>query len=610
MRQRIRKSRGPVTARLVMRNWKAFIMFELLYKLLITVAGFPLLGLCFTGIMRLSGYPYLTRENIWLFLKHPLTILMILAFVLLAATVNMIDISAVIYTLDQSRQKEQAGLVAIIRFSVRNALRIWLPQNYLLVCVLLMLMPFASIGMATGVMSTLSVPGFVTEVILSKKLYMVLAAALVILAGLLLMRWLYAIHYYTLEGCSFRQAHQRSTALSDKHRLGDFLTLIASQTVFWLVQLGLTVGLVSAAMALSGFFENMFVLRWLTTTGVWIVVVLVILASMALSTPVAYAVVSALFYLHKEEKGEEEIHIPPPGMEKDPARLRLQHRILLSAAGLLLVAAFGVGFLFTSGRLNPQIEHVRVMEITAHRGASAFYPENTMAAFRGAWEQGADWTELDVQQTKDGQLIIMHDPNTRRTTGVPGNVWDMTYEQISKLDAGSSFSREFAGEPVPLLSEVCQYARDAGVRLNIELKPTGHETNFEQSVIDVIREYELVDRCVITSQVYGTLRRVKECDPEVTTVYVTSLAYGAVNHLSAADHFSLMASSATKTMVSRMHNVGKQVYAWTVNNARSMNRMIERGVDNIITDNVELARQCVRQSRYSQLLSEVVSAVE
>ena len=376
MRQRIRKSRGPVTARLVMRNWKAFIMFELLYKLLITVAGFPLLGLCFTGIMRLSGYPYLTRENIWLFLKHPLTILMILAFVLLAATVNMIDI--------------------------------WLPQNYLLVCVLLMLMPFASIGMATGVMSTLSVPGFVTEVILSKKLYMVLAAALVILAGLLLMRWLYAIHYYTLEGCSFRQAHQRSTALSDKHRLGDFLTLIASQTVFWLVQLGLTVGLVSAAMALSGFFENMFVLRWLTTTGVWIVVVLVILASMALSTPVAYAVVSALFYLHKEEKGEEEIHIPPPGMEKDPARLRLQHRILLSAAGLLLVAAFGVGFLFTSGRLNPQIEHVRVMEITAHRGASAFYPENTMAAFRGAWEQGADWTELDVQQTKDGQIIVMH----------------------------------------------------------------------------------------------------------------------------------------------------------------------------------------------------------
>ena len=606
MRQRIRKSRGPVTAGLVMRNWKAFIMFELLYKLLITVAGFPLLGLCFAGIMRLSGYPYLTRENIWLFLKHPLTILMILAFVLLAATVNMIDISAVIYTLDQSRQKEQAGLVAIIRFSVRNALRIWLPQNYLLVLVLLMLMPFASIGMATGVMSTLSLPGFVTEVILSKKLYTILAAALVMIAGLLLMRWLYAIHYYTLEGCSFRQAHQRSAALSDKHRLGDFLTLIASQTVFWLVQLGLTVGLVSAAMALSGFFENMFVLRWLTTTGVWIVVVLVILASMALSTPVAYAVVSALFYLHKEEKGEEEIHIPPPGMEKDPARLRLQHRILLSAAGLLLVAAFGVGFLFTSGRLNPQIEHVRVMEITAHRGASAFYPENTMAAFRGAWEQGADWTELDVQQTKDGQIIVMHDSNTKRTTGKNANVWELTYDEIAQLDAGSFFSPEFAGEKVPLLREVAAFSKESGLRLNVELKPTGHEKDFEKAVVDIIREYGLENDCVITSQVYGVLERVKEYDPEMETVYVMSLAYGDITRMEAADHFSVEASSATSRMVSHVHNAGKQIYAWTVNSEKSINSMIENRVDNIITDNIPLARKCVEDSRYSDLLSDFI----
>ena len=590
--------------RLLRLNWRPLVIFELFFKVTLAIVLIPVVSGAVNLAMRMSGFAYVTVENVVRFALHPVTLAMMLATAFLAATFDAMDIGAVIYLLDQSAQGVRARPGRVLRFSFRSALRIWRPANLPLAVVMLLLFPFMNIALILGAISVLPIPEFVYEFFRTHAVIPPLFFGTLFVMSLLLTRWLYAFHYYAMEGCAALEAFRRSAALSRGHRLGDFFALLVAQGLFGGLAVGASMLLALLAAALG---------RHTTVQMAEILLMLAAALSLAIvfgiSTPLSQGIASGLYYQHRRAAGERVTHIvenaPASGISR---RKRLA--TYLAASALLTAGCLYVGGLYGSGALNPPIEQVRVMEITAHRGASSLYPENTMAAFRGAWELGADWVELDVQQTKDGQLIIMHDPNTRRTTGVPGNVWDMTYEQISKLDAGSSFSREFAGEPVPLLSEACQYARDVGVRMNIELKPTGHETNFEQSVIDVIREYELVDRCVITSQVYGTLRRVKECDPEITTVYVTSLAYGAVNHLSAADHFSLKASSATKTMVSRMHNVGKQVYAWTVNNARSMNRMIERGVDNIITDNVELARQCVRQSRYSQLLSEVVSAVE
>ena len=106
------------------------------------------------------------------------------------------------------------------------------------------------------------------------------------------------------------------------------------------------------------------------------------------------------------------------------------------------------------------------------------------------------------------------------------------------------------------------------------------------------------------------VERVKEYDPEIVTVYVMSLAYGNITKLTAADHFSVEASSATGRLVSRVHNAGKQIYAWTVNSENSINSMIERNVDNIITDNIPLARRCVEESRYSDLLTEFIKRLK
>ena len=589
---------------LVTRNWRTLVAFELCYRLLLVSVMVPVLGLGLRATMWALGYSYLTLENVVGFLTQPLTLAIGAALVLVAATFTMVDVSAVLYVLDLSRQDVSARLGATLRFAAQNSLRVWRPEGVGLVLVVLLLMPLLGAGMACGVLTTLRVPDFIMAYVSVSPAYTALHAVVVALLWLLMMRWTYTLHYFTLERCPFGEAHRRSRALSRGNLARDVLWTLVVQGVFALAYDALLLVSTTAALGVSSVLATHPILRWLATSGVWMAALGSLVVASALVTPVSYGVVSALYYRHRAERGESCRHVTPSRPIIDPRRQGAVTFARAAAVSFVLVVCLAFGLLVSTGALNPEIEYLRTCEVTAHRGASADYPENTMAAFRAAREMGADWVELDVQQTADGVLVVSHDANFMRTTGVDRNVWEMSAAEVAELDAGSSFSREFAGEHVPTLAEVAAYARLSGLRLNIEIKPTGHETDIERAVIDVVRREGIASRCVVTSQSYASLVRVKEIDPTIQTVYVMSLAYGDITSLTAADHFSIEATSATRSLVRRVHNAGGQVLAWTVNSEDSIRRMVDRNVDNIVTDDVALARRCVQESRYSDLLRE------
>ena len=262
-----------------------------------------------------------------------------------------------------------------------------------------------------------------------------------------------------------------------------------------------------------------------------------------------------------------------------------------------------------TGKINPKIEYIRKMDITAHRGASVKYPENTLSAFVGAKKLGADWIELDVQQTKDKQIVVSHDTNLKRVTGVNKDIIDMDYSEIKKLDAGSFFDKKFKNEKIPLLSEVLEFAKKNNIRLNIELKPTGKETDFEKQVVDLIKEYQFENRCIVTSQMYNVLKNTKNVDKNIKTVYVMSIAIGNITDAKYADAFSVEASNVNPDLVNKVHNEGKELLAWTVNTEESINKMIDMNVDNIITDNIELGKELVEKSKCSDFVNEFVKII-
>lgn len=360
------------------------------------------------------------------------------------------------------------------------------------------------------------------------------------------------------------------------------------------------------AFLLGELFSKLQLLGIVSASVVWVFLAASSFVMSALGTPISYACISFLFYGHKNKKQEEILHIQTDGCS--PNKLKRSAAITLEIL-LFTCCVFCCSFYLYGvchHKISLPVEHFGTMEVTAHRGASRFYPENTMAAFEGAKELGADWIELDVQQSKDGQIFVMHDANFMRTAGIDCNTWELTYNKISRLDAGSFFDIKFNGEKIPLLTETIAFAKDNHIKLNIELKPTGHEEKFEKTVVDMINQEHFREQCVITSQVYEVLERVKAYDPQIQTVYVMSLAYGNINRLAAADNFSIEATSVTEKIVSDVHNAGKQLYAWTVNTEENINRMIDPGVDNIITDDVTLAKECIYLSKTSDVFEEYI----
>lgn len=592
--------------RLLHVNWKTMVRFELLYKMLSLSIFTPVFWGIFNGIMKITGYEYLTIENVLAFLGNPLTLAALLVLFLCMAVYTMVDIGAVIFLLDQSYQGVKVSLLQTMDSAVRNAIKVFQKKNILIAFVVLFLIPFLNIGVASGYVSSIAIPEFIMDFIRGNWKLLILFLAALLGLGALLLRWLYAFHYFILEGCDFKEARHKSASLSQKNKIKDLAVLIGTQIGGYLIYFIFVLMGIFLAVFLGGLFSRWKLFGVISASVVWVFLAVSLLVMSALGTPVSYACISILFYGHKEERQEEILHGEAACVQNKESKNKFLYTVEILLLILSVVCCSFYLYSVYDHKVSIQVEYIRTMEVTAHRGASASYPENTMAAFEGAKGLGADWIELDVQQSRDGQIFVMHDTNFKRTAGIDRNTWEMDYEEIRMLDVGSFFDSSFSEESVPLLSEVIAFAKKNGIKLNIEIKPTGHEHEFEQKVAELIEKERFWNECVITSQVYEVLEKVKAQDSRIQTVYVMSLAYGDINRLAAADHFSVEAASITKKLVADVHNAGKQIYAWTVNTEESINRMIDLNVDNIITDDVTLAKECIYLSKTSDVVSEYV----
>lgn len=238
----------------------------------------------------------------------------------------------------------------------------------------------------------------------------------------------------------------------------------------------------------------------------------------------------------------------------------------------------------------------RTVHIIAHRGASAYAPENTLAAFKKAIELGADILELDVHQTKDSQLVVIHDGSVNRTTNGKGKVKDLTLSQIKSLDAGSWFSPEFAGERIPTLDEVFDITPDSVVLL-IELKEgSGVYSGIEERVIRVIRERKAEHRVILKSfedEILDHLRAIAPDIPRLKIILMQipllgiiierGLNFGTVLNDS-VQYIQHHRIGLAESFIAKAHRRGYKVFAWDVHDEARMRELIERGIDGIETD--------------------------
>ena len=602
---------------LLRRNVPALLWFELLYKLLGVTLFFPLLYGIFDFCMFITGYRYLTLENVRFFFRNPLVYLGILLMVLLLLLYAFLDISAVIYILHCSWCRKRTTAILAMRFAVRNLKAAWKKGNRRIFRLVLLTIPIYNAGQIPELFSTYSVPNLFLLPASSREAILLGMLAVYLLLLLPFLRKMYVFHYFTLEAVGYDEAVKKSKALGEKHHFSDAVIFLGFQAVCFLLYICLLFAAIFFIILFNRVFSGFSHLNQLYFSVVKIVMTVFILIFTLLGVPVSVICSSFLYYTRKgiaEEKTASLAQIHKARncriSEREKAlRTKYRKAVLLSEMAVFFITVSLCCFYIYRahrGELKRNIEFLDNMEVTAHRGASRYYPENTMIAFQGALEAGADWIELDIHESRDRQIFVMHDRNFKRTTGKNANAWELTYDEIRTLDAGSFFDDEYRGEKIPLLSEVIDFAKEADIRLNIELKPAVQEAELEELLVSLLHEKDFVSRCVVTSQQYEALEKIKSLDEEITTVYVMGFAYGNINRLQAADNFSIRYSSITDSLVRRVHNAGRQIYAWTVNGRDAINLMTEKQVDNIITDNVYLARQCISTRANSDTLNDYI----
>ena len=229
-------------------------------------------------------------------------------------------------------------------------------------------------------------------------------------------------------------------------------------------------------------------------------------------------------------------------------------------------------------------------EITAHRGASAYAPENTLIAYQAAIDMGADRAELDVWLSKDGEVVLMHDEELMRTTGAEGMVWELTLKELKKLEAGAWFSEEFKGEAIPTLKEVIHLVRGK-MKLNIEVKTSQPEPRIARKVVDIVRSENFIDQCIVTSFDRTVIEEVKKIAPEITTGFLFDEDYpedvmkGNWNILSCSHEIT------TKAFIDETHRNGKRIHVWTINDEAQIRHFTRINVDGIITDRPDIVKK-------------------
>ena len=598
------------TFKMIKYNLKTLVRFEYLYKSILALILIPMAIGAFNLTMKVTGYTYLTLENIVEFALNPITIILLLLIIIFLTIITVFDISTLIVIFDVSYHDKKISLKDAVKVSWSRCKNIFKFKNISVAFLVLFLIPFLNLGLGSNVITSIKIPEFIMDYIRSNGTLFALYIIIYLLLISLISKWLYSLHYMIIENKSFKESRKDSKNLIKRNRFVDQIKILISQLLVAVSYvLFLLLGLI-IVVVLNKVLIHFKVVQSALITLVWLFIGISLIIFSIISNGISYAIISSLFYKHKLDKKEKIIPIKYNQIVKNEKQNKIIKCILVILLILTIIGGTGLTYQVVNGKANLNIEFVRNMEITAHRGASVKYPENTMIAFRGAKELGADWIELDIQQTKDKQIVVSHDTNVLRVTGVNKDIIDMDYEEISKLDAGSFKGKQFAGEKMPLLDEVLKFAKENNARLNIELKPTGKEIDFERQIVDLIKKYNMEDKCVVTSQVYEVLENIKKVDKNIKTVYVMSIAIGNITDLEYADAFSVEATNATESQVNRVHNAGKELYAWTVNTEESINHMIDMNVDNIITDNIELGKKLVSESKHSNIIQEFLRYIQ
>jgi glycerophosphoryl diester phosphodiesterase len=566
-----------------------FIATHLTVRLVTAALFVPIIGLLLGTVVGFSGRSATTDQDIVRLLVTPAGAFAVLAALTLGIAAEVLDVTLMIYILAIREPRVIPAIRRGLAFVTPRFPRILRFSLGLLLRVLFIALPFvlAMAGTAYWSLRDHDINYYLTDLPPQALLAAGTIAALATVMGLILLSkltgWAFALQLVV------GRRERPWAAFNDSASLlrGRKLNLLWQIVVWGAFRILMTVTIAAVFGALIGWVPSLLSDSLRLIAGLTFFILLVWGVMNTFVSALSNGALGRLLLSEFLEVTGQEM-LPDSGTVGVSSSRQMPPWIIIAPASACVAA----GLVLTGGLLT-RINSPQTVEIIAHRGAAGVRPENTMAAVLKAIDDGADWVEIDVQETADGEVIVAHDSDFMKSAGVELKVWNATMADIARIDVGSSFDPTYADERTPTLRDVLMAARGKS-RVMIELKYYGHNIELEDRVARIVEETETTDNIAVMSLKLPIVEKMRGLRPRWRTGILAARAVGDLSRLD-TNFIAVNTGQVSVDLIRRCKAEGKKLYAWTVDEPVTMSRMISMGVDGLITNHPALARRVMER---------------
>ncbi|MFF2884100.1 glycerophosphoryl diester phosphodiesterase membrane domain-containing protein [Bacillus toyonensis] len=562
------------------------LTFQLAYKLLAAIVFVPLFGIIFNKLLYFGGYANATNDELLVFLKTPYGILAIVILSLLALFLIFTEFAVLIIISYFAHKRQKVKLRPILYKTVTYlpTLFTYCLPGFILYAVVLL--PLLNMGYETALIPQIQIPNFITGELFKTTMGQVGYYTFFAVVAYLNLRWIFVLPIVVLEQKPFRTAARKSATLVKESFF---------KVLFFLVGFFISIGIVYIVffgiylLCLWGVYEftnpeGTFALLAESTISVFLTSTLYLFSFIV--TPFYIMAITRL-YLQKvpveDVLLEEGLDYSKTKADKCFFQKHRWKFISVYIVGIItagMVVAFIVTFISNSYK-----EPI----IMAHRGYISKGVENTKEAVQGAIDAKADYAEIDVLQTKDGELAVIHDLKLKRLANANVHVSDLTMDELRQL----TLSQEGFSGQISTLDEIIKLAKGK-IKLNIEVKLHGGEKDFVNKVLKAIKDNEFEKQCVIQTLHYPLIKEFKRANSDIKVGYILYASRANLKNVK-ADFYVAEEYMLNKKLVKEARKLNKPIYVWTVNDMESLKAYYKLNVDGIITDYPEDARETIKE---------------
>ncbi|MBQ6153610.1 MAG: glycerophosphoryl diester phosphodiesterase membrane domain-containing protein [Ruminococcus sp.] len=520
-------------------------------------------------LMKSGGRVAVTSGDLkFLFTSWQGIVLIVLAVLTLMIYIS-IDINATIILTGRLLNGEKPNVFGCIKEGVLSLKKMFGPRGLLVVLYLSLLSPIIGFGVSISLTSNFYIPKFITSVIYNNPVYLI--GVIVVVLALLIVGVFFSfiLHGALLDKMTLKESAKTSIGLFRKN-WKNYLFEVIRYVLIYTIAASVIVILLGYLPANIISFVSM-----PQSVQIWLVAFFLMMGSgllmlfVQLFTPMCLLKLSCLYY--KYQSGGEWAYQPRP---KRKSPLVIVFAVVFAAITVLLAFVFSSYYdvFFPSETSTVYI---------AHRAGGSDAPENTVAGIEKAYDLGAEGCEIDIQRTSDGYYVVNHDTTFARVAGVDKKPSEMTLEEVKELKVD--------GEPVPTLEDMLEASRDK-VTLFVELKGETADEQMADDAIRIIKEMNMADQTVLISLKYDLINYIESNYPEMQTGYLAFASFGDTASLN-CDYIALEEESVSTSLTDEIHNNGKKLLVWTINDEEDLNYFLFCGADGIITDSVSQAKQ-------------------